>query len=112
MLFDGLSTLSLETGYLWSKFAYQKLRMSTFNYFKETDAFRFMVKVENTRGMYQIDVLEVGTNDPPRGKEVSLSIKGASSRYNNYTMETEFTLSTLDPVKGRSLWSDTPDDTQ
>jgi len=84
--------------------------MSTFNYFKETDAFRFMVKVENTRGMYQIDVLEVGINDPPKGKEVEFTVVGGN-KYHNYTMRSEFKLSTIDPLTGKSLWYDSNLDT-
>jgi hypothetical protein len=76
-----------DSGYLPTKFGYQKLRMSTFNYFKESDAFRFMVKAENSISLHQIDVLELGINEPPKAKDYWVTFSG-NDRYNNYSMQT------------------------
>jgi len=48
-VFDGITTTDLETGYMWSEYAFYKLRMSTFNFFRHTDIFRVIVKAENSR---------------------------------------------------------------
>jgi hypothetical protein len=69
--------------------------MSSFNYFKSSDAFRFIVKVENTKNDRFIDVLEVGVNDPPKAKDIYVT---AADKYHNYTMRTLINLTSLNPV--------------
>lgn len=66
--------------------------MSSFNYFKDTDAFRFIVRAENSRGEYNIDLMEVGINDPPKAKDLFMTI---SDKYFNLTMRTLITISTI-----------------
>lgn len=84
--------MDVKTKYLPTKYAFKKLRMSSFNYFKDNDAFRFIVRAENTRGEYNIDLMEVGINDPPKARDLFIKI---SDKYFNLTMRTVVTISTI-----------------
>jgi hypothetical protein len=66
--------------------------MSSFNYFKADDAFRFIVKAENSRGEFGLDLMEVGINDPPKAKDLIMTI---SDKYFNLTMKTQVTITTI-----------------
>lgn len=66
--------------------------MSSFDYFKDNDAFRFIVKAENSKGEYNIDLMEVGINDPPKAKDLFIKI---SDKYFNLTMSTLVSISTI-----------------
>jgi hypothetical protein len=59
--------------------------MSSFNYFKDTDGFRFIVRAENSRGEQNIDLIELGINDQPKAKDLFIKI---SDKYFNLTMRT------------------------
>lgn len=65
-IFDGVTTMDSSSLYLETSYAYQKLRMSTFNYYKDTDIFRIVAKCENTRGEKGLDIIEFGINDAPK----------------------------------------------
>lgn len=84
-IFDGLTTMDPRSKYMNTKFAYQKLRMSSFNYFLSGEAFRVVVKVENTWTQKNLDIIELAVNDAPKAKDLFITQFGT---YNNYTMRT------------------------
>jgi hypothetical protein len=83
--------------------------MSSFNYYKDSDAFRFIVKAENSKGEYSVDLMELGINDPPKAKDLFVTI---SDKYFNLTMRTQVTISTInETIKiGKKGWFDTMQD--
>ena len=66
--------------------------MSSFNYFKADDAFRFIAKAENSRGEFGIDLMEIAINDPPKVKDLFMDI---SDKYFNLTMKTVVNITTI-----------------
>ena len=66
--------------------------MSSFNYYKIEDAFRFIVRVENSRGEFGIDLMELGINDPPKTKDLFIT---TSDKYFNLTMKTLVSITTI-----------------
>ncbi len=91
-IFDDITSMNVETRYISSQYAFKKLRMSSFNYFKDNEAFRFIVRAENSKGEYNIDLMELGINDPPKAKDLFMK---TSDKYFNLTMRTLVTISTI-----------------
>ena len=83
--------------------------MSSFNFFKTTDAFRFMAKVENSKNSINVDLIEVGINDPPKARDLFLT---SSDKYHNYTMRTRIYITTINSTitSGKKGWYDSIDD--
>lgn len=91
-VFDDVTTMRLEDGYITSPYAYKKLRMSSFNYFVDSEVFRITGKVVTRSFDIDADIIEFTVNDPPITKSLIVS---TSDKYNNATMKTQFNITTV-----------------
>ncbi len=101
---------STTTGYVEANYTFVKLRMSTFNYFAESDIFRVLARADNLKNGINYDVIEFYVNDPPKTK---VFYSNSSQHFHNYTMASVLWFDTVNNTSTATLngWYDAVDDT-
>jgi hypothetical protein len=101
--------MSNTTGYEKTYYAYAKMRMASYNYFKATDVFHIQVKVLTANEYKNYKMIEYMVNDPPVTKSLIIT---SGDKYHNYTMVTLFNITTVNNSASPSSWYDVSSDTK
>ena len=104
-IFEELTGFSNVTGYIPINLGYIKLRMSSFNYFQETQLYKVLFRAEDEKSKYAFKIIEFYVATPPKTK---LLYSNSTENFQNNTLSSWVTLDTVNTTSTASVpgWSD------